>query len=76
MGLIALLTWVSRLLGYRCLEAASVTVVQPLFQAADLIAPLLIGLFVFHERKHMGWLEWTGIFFGIASATLLIVNGI
>lgn len=74
MGLVAALTWTARVLTYMVFEKAPLTVAQPVFQIADFIGPMLVGLFFFGEVRHLRRIEWIALVLGIIAAALLIVG--
>lgn len=47
-------------------------IVQPIYLVAEMIIPSLIGLFIFHERKHFARFEW--LFFGLGAIGALMVG--
>lgn len=49
-----------------------VITVQPIFLVAELIFPALIGLYIFHERKHLDPWEWS--YFGVGTVGALLIG--
>ena len=47
-------------------------VVQPIFFAAEIALPVLMGLFLFHERKKVVGIEWLFFTLGIFGTALIV----
>ncbi|GEM_PF-1530471 len=50
------------------------TIVQPIYSVAGMILPLLIGLFIFRERRQFTFIEWLSLGLGGIGALIVSVN--
>lgn len=69
-GSIFLNTWFSLLL----FAEVEQTVVLPLFAIGDIIGPLVLGLFVFGERKSLSFTGWLYLGCGVVGAALIMIG--
>lgn len=70
--LLSIATLVSVLTSYWSLELAPATFVLPISQFLNVLGAVLVGLFIFHERKSFSSKDWVGTVIGFASGVLLI----
>ncbi len=73
-GLVALLAGLvfgTTVLTYMLFTRTPVTVLQPLSQLAELIFPLLMGVFVFRESRELINREWIAIAIGVVGGVLV-----
>ncbi len=71
--MLALSTYASLVLASVAYLAPQV-IVQPIFLVGEMIIPALMGLFIFHERKHFDLTEWFYFAIGFTGA-LLVASG-
>lgn len=63
---------ISVLANYWSLEMAPATLVLPPQQFLNVLGSVLVGLFIFNERKKFSFLDWIGVAVGFTSMILLI----
>jgi hypothetical protein len=71
LGSLSLVTLVALSTAFMAYRLAPQTVVQPLFLVGEMVAPALLGLYVFAERDALDRWEW--IYFGLGLAGGLVV---
>lgn len=72
--LLALLIWLSFLLSYSASKIAPITVTEPIFLISAMIAPIVIGLFIFKEYKKFSTREFAALFIGCAGGLVIALN--
>lgn len=72
MGL-ALLIMTHLYLTYWSYELAPIVVLQPIYQVARVLGPLVLGLYLFGERRAMRRVEWAAVGSGCMGAITLAV---
>ena len=63
----------SNALAYSALWMAELTKVIPIFQGTEIVFPLLIGLYVFKERKGLHWQEGAVLAVGAIGVVIVVV---
>jgi hypothetical protein len=71
LGGLSLVTLVALSAAFMSYRLAPQTVVQPLFLVGEMVAPALLGLYVFAEREALDRWEW--VYFGLGLAGGLVV---
>jgi hypothetical protein len=71
LGSLSLVTLVALSAAFMAYRLAPQTVVQPLFLVGEMVAPALLGLYVFAEREALD--RWEGVYFGLGLAGGLVV---
>ena len=67
------LIFMSNALAYSALWMAELTKVIPIFQGTEIVFPLLIGLYVFKERKGLHWQEGAVLAVGAIGVVIVVV---
>ena len=71
LGSLSLVTLVALSAAFMAYQLAPQTVVQPLFLVGEMVAPALLGLYVFAERNALD--RWEYLYFGLGLAGGLVV---
>jgi hypothetical protein len=71
LGGLSLVTLVALSAAFLAYRLAPQTVVQPLFLVGEMVAPALLGLYVFAEREALD--RWEYLYFGLGLAGGLVV---
>lgn len=71
---LSLTIWLSLMSAYWAKMLAPITVVQPIFQVAEMIFPTIIGLWIFKEIKELSLISRVAIIIGLMGGMTLIFN--
>lgn len=71
VGLLAIFVWLSLLLAYCGAKLAPITAFQPIYLISEAIAPIIIGLWIFKERKELAKKEWLALIIGVVGIILI-----
>ncbi len=69
---LAVIIWTSLMLGYWVRSLAPLTIVQPIYQIAEIILPTIIGLWIFKEAKELSTISRLAILIGLTGGMILI----
>lgn len=71
---LSLSTWLSMGSYFLVLRKAPASFVFPIQYFLVVFGSLLVGLFVFHERKSFCWKDWAGMAIGLVSVALIVIG--
>ncbi|MBI1984719.1 MAG: hypothetical protein HYS60_01250 [Candidatus Wildermuthbacteria bacterium] len=71
VSVLAALVWASLLLTYAIFQRVSIVVAQPIFQVTEMVFPVIIGLWVFKERKQLTSVEKAIFLAGLLGAVVI-----
>ncbi len=74
VAVLAVVIMISNALGYWAKMLAPITVVQPLFQLAEMILPTMIGLWYFKERQHLTRREKVALAIGLIGGMIIVYS--